>query len=183
MNDFVFKIGDRIEFICSLECRNGQCEDCDAALFQRRVRSQSLGGTPRRSPRSNYTQRWDPPSGMHRSSRTLLLYLNSSKVQHGKNGYLTDYGDTAAVARHLYDLWTDQALYARLSKDAGESVSDEVGTVGNALCWLYLAVTFARGENVKPNGAWIIDLARMAAGEPYVAGESRLQRPDLHVQA
>lgn len=87
------------------------------------------------------------------------------------------------MAQHLYDLWTDSVLYARFSKFARENVSDEVGTVGNALCWLYLAATVARGERVKPKGAWIIDLARIAAREPYAAGEARLPRPDLHVQA
>ena len=86
------------------------------------------------------------------------------------------------MARHLYDLWTDDLLYTRFSKYAKENVSDEVSTVGNALCWLYLAATFARGERVKPKGAWIIDLARKAAGESYDDDESRLPRPDLHVQ-
>jgi alpha,alpha-trehalose phosphorylase (configuration-retaining) len=117
---------------------------------------------------------------LHRLSHQTYI---SPKVQHGKNGYLTDYGDTTAVAQHLYDLWTDPALYARFSKFAKENVPDEVSTVGNALCWLYLAATFARGDKVKPNGAWINDLARSAAGEPYAAGESRLPRLHLDVQA
>jgi hypothetical protein len=106
-----------------------------------------------------------------------------AQVQDGKNGYLTDFGDTTAVAKHLYDLWTDPELHARFSKFARENVSDEVGTVGNALCWLYLAATFARGEKLKPNGGWITDLAREAAGEPYAAGEPKLPRKGLHVKA
>ncbi|KAF8582078.1 glycosyltransferase family 4 protein [Ramaria rubella] len=103
------------------------------------------------------------------------------QVQHGKNGFLTDFGDTTAVAKHLYELWTDHALYAQFSKFARENVSDEVGTVGNGLSWLYLAATFARGDKLKPHGAWINDLARKAAGEPYAPGEPRLPRQDLHV--
>lgn len=105
------------------------------------------------------------------------------QVVDGKNGFLTDYGDTTTVARHLYDLWTDGDLYARMSKFARENVSDEVGTVGNALCWLYLAATFARGEKLKPQGAWINDLARETAGEPYGPKEPRLPRARLGVRA
>ncbi|GJJ12018.1 hypothetical protein Clacol_006256 [Clathrus columnatus] len=101
------------------------------------------------------------------------------QVTHGKNGFLTTYGDTTSVANHLYQLWTDPVLYAQFSKYARENVSDEVGTVGNALCWLYLAATFARGEKLKPHGAWINDLARQAAGEPYAPGEPRLPRGNL----
>ncbi|KIJ23622.1 glycosyltransferase family 4 protein [Sphaerobolus stellatus SS14] len=104
------------------------------------------------------------------------------QVQHGKSGFLTDYGDTTTVAKHLYELWTDHDLYERMSKFARENVSDEVGTVGNALCWLYLAATFARGEKLKPHGAWINDLARETAGEPYQPGEPRLPRANLSVR-
>lgn len=74
-------------------------------------------------------------------------------------------------------------MYAQFSKYARENVSDEVGTVGNALCWLYLAATFARGEKLKPNGAWINDLARETAGQPYQPGEPRLPRANLKVLA
>ena len=112
-----------------------------------------------------------------------LHLLIPIEVQHGKNGYPTEYGDTTTVAWYLFNLWTDQMLYARFSEYAKESVSDEVGTVGNALCWLYLSATFARGEKVKPKGVWINDMARDAAGEPYTAEDARLPRPDLHVQA
>ncbi|KAF8522124.1 trehalose phosphorylase [Hysterangium stoloniferum] len=105
------------------------------------------------------------------------------QVQDGKNGFLTDFGDTTAVAMHLYHLWTDPKLWGEMSKFARENVSDEVGTVGNALSWLYLAAVFARGEKLKPHGAWINDLARKEANEPYPPGEPRLPRKDLHVLA
>jgi glycosyltransferase involved in cell wall biosynthesis len=51
------------------------------------------------------------------------------QVQHGKNGFLVDVGDSSAVAKHLYDLWTDDVLYNRMSAFAKGSVSDEVGTL------------------------------------------------------
>ncbi|EGD92646.1 trehalose synthase [Trichophyton tonsurans CBS 112818] len=98
------------------------------------------------------------------------------QVQHGKNGYLVEVSDTDAVAKHLYDLWTDHELYDRMSSYALHSVSDEVSTVGNTLSWLYLASSMSKGDKCKPHGRWINDMAREAAGEPYVCGENRLKR-------
>jgi hypothetical protein len=63
-----------------------------------------------------------------------------------------------------------------MSNAALHTVSDEVGTVGNAMSWLYLASQLTSSHAVKPNGRWINDLAREAAGQPYEAGENRLKR-------
>ncbi|KAL6704648.1 hypothetical protein ACN47E_008045 [Coniothyrium glycines] len=98
------------------------------------------------------------------------------QVQHGKSGYLVATGDHNAVAKHLYDLFTDDTLYADMSAFAATHVSDEVSTVGNALSWLYLADTLANGDEIKPNGRWINDMAREKAGFPYLDGETKLPR-------
>ncbi|GAM39550.1 hypothetical protein TCE0_034f11188 [Talaromyces pinophilus] len=98
------------------------------------------------------------------------------QVEHEKNGFLVDVGDREAVARYLFDLWTDQDLYDRMSNAALETVSDEVTTVGNALCWLYLASQLTAGKSVKPNERWINDMAREEAGIPYHKGENKLKR-------
>ncbi|KAH7107431.1 trehalose phosphorylase [Auriculariales sp. MPI-PUGE-AT-0066] len=99
------------------------------------------------------------------------------QVQHGKNGFLVEINDAEAVARHLFQLWTDDALYDKMSDFAKTSVSDEVSTVGNAACWLYLAAVFTRdGPKLKPNGEWINELLRKEAGVPYQEGENRLPR-------
>jgi glycosyltransferase involved in cell wall biosynthesis len=98
------------------------------------------------------------------------------QIQHGKNGYLVDVGDTNAVAEQLFELWTDQVLYDRMSSYAAKSVSDEVSTVGNILSWLYLASKLSKGEKIQPNGRWINDMAREEAKEPYQANENRLKR-------
>ncbi|KAI5780225.1 putative trehalose synthase [Peziza echinospora] len=100
------------------------------------------------------------------------------QVQHGKNGFLVDTGDTPAVANHLYDLWMDPALYKRMSNFARVSVSDEVGTVGNAISWLYLASKLSSDveKSFTPNARWINDIARDEAGEPYKEEEPRLPR-------
>jgi alpha,alpha-trehalose phosphorylase (configuration-retaining) len=98
------------------------------------------------------------------------------QIQDQKNGFLVEVGDTDAVAQHLYDLCTDTELYDRISQAALETVSDEVTTVGNALCWLYLAAQMTVGKSVNPKGQWINDMAREEAGVPYEEGENRLKR-------
>jgi hypothetical protein len=98
------------------------------------------------------------------------------QVQHYKNGFLVEAGDWHAVAARLLELWTDKEKHESMSDYARRSVSDEVGTVGNALNWFYLASKWASGEAVRPDGNWVNDLARREAGVPYVDGENRLPR-------
>jgi len=105
------------------------------------------------------------------------------QVEHGKSGYLTTPDDNVAVAQHLYDLFTDEQLYKTVSSYAKSHVSDEVGTVGNAAAWLYLAVMYHRGVKLQPNGSWLNDMLRAETGEVYVEGEPRLPRNGLDVLA
>lgn len=98
------------------------------------------------------------------------------QVKNNESGFLVDVGDTDAVAQRLYELWTDEELYKRMSEYAIAHVSDEVSTVGNAVSWLWLACELSKGDRVEPNGAWINDLARRGAGQEYEVGESRLLR-------
>ncbi|KAJ7063166.1 trehalose phosphorylase [Mycena amicta] len=106
------------------------------------------------------------------------------QVEHGKSGYLTPAGPegTDAVAKHLFELYTDEDLYRKMSAYAKSHVSDEVGTVGNAIAWMYLAVMYSRGVKIQPKGAWLNDLARAETNEPYAAGEPRLPRTPLQMQ-
>ena len=88
------------------------------------------------------------------------------QVKHGKSGFLVETGDAVGVAKHLDTLFSDKDTYAAMSKHAAAHVSDEVGTVGNAVCWMYLADMMSRdGQKVEPNGRWIWDFAREEAGE------------------
>jgi alpha,alpha-trehalose phosphorylase (configuration-retaining) len=98
------------------------------------------------------------------------------QVKHNKNGFLVEVGDTAKVAEYLYKLWTDEELYASMSKEARLGVSDEVSTVGNALCWLWMVREMSAGRKRSLRGRWINDLAREEAGEPYKPDENRLPR-------
>lgn len=107
------------------------------------------------------------------------------QVKEGVDGYLIRPGDWRACARHLLALFTDPGLHARMSYEAAHGVSDEVGTVGNALGWYYLAAKFAEvgvehggggGGGLDGNECWVNDLAREGAGQPYAEGENRLPR-------
>jgi glycosyltransferase involved in cell wall biosynthesis len=100
------------------------------------------------------------------------------QIQHARSGFLVDGGDVARkVARYLYHLVTDEVAYADVASYAANHVSDEVGTVGNALCWVYLADTLSKGGKVEPEGRWIHDMAREEAGLPFDAScELRLPR-------
>lgn len=100
------------------------------------------------------------------------------QVQHGKSGFLVEPGDYKAVARHLNTLFTDHEFYDKMSHYAEDHVSDEVGTIGNALAWLYLADTLRKGVKLEPNSRWINDMARETAGYPYVEGETKLPREE-----
>ncbi|KAF5327802.1 hypothetical protein D9619_004710 [Psilocybe cf. subviscida] len=104
------------------------------------------------------------------------------QIVDGKSGFLTTAGDNEAVARHLYDLYTDKPLYEKMSQFAKTHVSDEVSTVGLTAAWLYLAVMLSRGVKVKPNGAWLFDMLREETGEAFVEGETRLPREGLVLQ-
>ena len=98
------------------------------------------------------------------------------QVQDKLSGFLVDVGNHDAVAKHLFDLLSDDGLYDRMSKYAAANVSDEVSTVGNALSWLYLADALTKGEKVRPAGHWLNDVARENAGVPYRENEIRLSR-------
>ncbi|OTA94249.1 glycosyltransferase family 4 protein [Hypoxylon sp. CO27-5] len=105
------------------------------------------------------------------------------QVKDKENGFLVEPDDYKAVAQHLIELFTDEDLWHRMSHAARTGVSDEVGTVGNALSWFYLANKFS-GVGTKQDGIgafkgkcqWVNDLARQEAGHPYQEGENRLPR-------
>jgi glycosyltransferase involved in cell wall biosynthesis len=103
------------------------------------------------------------------------------QVQDGKNGYLVKVGDAVAVAEKTFELLNDDEKWMRMSEYAKNSVSDEVGTVGNAVCWMYLAQKLTLGKKVQGGEKWVIDLAREEAGVPWKEGENRLPRAALNV--
>lgn len=98
------------------------------------------------------------------------------QVEHGRSGFLVEAGDSDSVAHYLFQLFTDDELYTSMADYAKSHVSDEVSTVGNALCWLFMADTLSKGETIRPESCWINDMAREKAGLPYLESETRLPR-------
>lgn len=98
------------------------------------------------------------------------------QINNRVNGYLVSPGDWKAVAGHLMELFTDDQLYHRLSAAAKTGLSDEVGTIGNALAWYFLASKFAIDGGLTGNGRWVNDMARDERGADYTEFENRLPR-------
>uniref|UniRef100_A0A0D2XSR2 Uncharacterized protein n=1 Tax=Fusarium oxysporum (strain Fo5176) TaxID=660025 RepID=A0A0D2XSR2_FUSOF len=105
------------------------------------------------------------------------------QVKNSINGFLVEPGDWRAVAHHLMNLFTNDDLYENMSNAARTGVSDEVGTVSNALCWFYLASKWTDlgtekygNTTLQPNERWVYDMAREEANCPYSADEERLPR-------
>jgi hypothetical protein len=66
------------------------------------------------------------------------------QLRHGHSGFLVAPRDAAAVAHHLYQLFIDEKLYAKMSVNAKKSVSDEVSTVGIAVRYESISFFFFR---------------------------------------
>lgn len=101
------------------------------------------------------------------------------QIKENVNGFLVDPGDWRAVADNLLKLFSDQDLYNKMSHEARTGVSDEVGTVGNALGWFYLAAKWSElgtKPGLRGDEKWVNDMAREEAGFPYAEGENRLPR-------
>lgn len=80
------------------------------------------------------------------------------QIRHGENGFLVDVGDCATVAEHLYQLFTDSALYERLSNEALRNGNPHYFTVYNAIKWLYLANALVKKEKLPGDGQSVEDL-------------------------
>ncbi len=77
------------------------------------------------------------------------------QVQHEKSGFVVETGDYKAVSGFLDRFFSDKDEYVRISEYAAAHVSDEVSTVGNAVCWMYLADQLSSGQGMAPNGRFV----------------------------
>lgn len=105
------------------------------------------------------------------------------QVKDGINGFLVEPGDWKAVAQHLRTLFSDDNLHQQMSRDARTGVSDEIGTVGNALAWYYLGTKWAEvgvTPGLRSDEQWVNDMAREGARQPYAKEENRLPREFTH---
>lgn len=92
------------------------------------------------------------------------------QIEDGIDGYLVEeVGNTTRVAQHLYDLLTDQSLYARMCKAAEERANRDYLTVPNAICWLYLALKLVNGEQLDGHYQWVKTLAEQESKDETAA--------------
>jgi glycosyltransferase involved in cell wall biosynthesis len=87
------------------------------------------------------------------------------QIQDGITGHLVEVGDITQVARHLYDLLTDESHYQRMSKAAAELAGKDYLTIPNAICWLYLALQLVNGEKLEGHYQWVRALAQKNLGK------------------
>ncbi|RJR15526.1 glycosyltransferase [Candidatus Microgenomates bacterium] len=81
------------------------------------------------------------------------------QMVNGVTGYVVPkIGDTQSVAKHLFDLFTNDKLYQRMSRGAIEHSRKDISTVNNAVHWLWLALTVLQKGKLKTNTAHIYDL-------------------------
>jgi glycosyltransferase involved in cell wall biosynthesis len=92
------------------------------------------------------------------------------QIEDGIDGYLVEeVGDTTRVAQHLYNLLTDQSLYARMCRAAEARANRDYLTIPNAICWLYLALKLVNGEPLEGHYQWVKALAEQESKDETVA--------------
>jgi glycosyltransferase involved in cell wall biosynthesis len=105
---------------------------------------------------------------------------NALQIRHSKNGFLVQgldkFSEVRAVAEHIDFLFGDEERYYNMALCGRTQFSDEVGTVGNAVCWLYLADRLTSIHKTIPNGRWVWDMAKEHSGERVPVDEVELPR-------
>ncbi|GKZ73286.1 hypothetical protein AnigIFM50267_009968 [Aspergillus niger] len=85
-------------------------------------------------------------------------------VHESENAILVDKGDEEGIVRCFSRIFSVDEV-RQGEGDAGfRKLSDSNTTVGNAVCWLYLASKMSRGDKFEPRGGDIYKLAREEAG-------------------
>ncbi|KAG2194415.1 hypothetical protein INT47_003126, partial [Mucor saturninus] len=69
------------------------------------------------------------------------------QIQRDVNGFLVPIGDVEGVACKLLELFENPGLYARMSKNAKEGVTEEFFTVWNAMSWLHMILELAEDKD------------------------------------
>lgn len=71
-------------------------------------------------------------------------------------------GDIEQVAKHLYDLLTNNDLYQKMSYAAARLASKDYLTVPNAICWLFLALSLLEHDKLQGDYQSVLEMARRA---------------------
>ncbi|MFO7807074.1 MAG: glycosyltransferase, partial [Candidatus Moraniibacteriota bacterium] len=87
------------------------------------------------------------------------------QIEDNITGFLVNPGNTAKVAKHIYQLLKDKDFHQEMSKNAAKRVREDCFTVNNAYKWLYLALKLTREENFLPNYQNVRELIKQEKGK------------------
>jgi alpha,alpha-trehalose phosphorylase (configuration-retaining) len=87
------------------------------------------------------------------------------QIQDTITGYLVETGNTTQVAKHLYELLTNEHLYQSMCHSAEALANKDYLTTANAICWLYLATELSEGETIQGNYQWVKSLSQQTKEE------------------
>lgn len=94
--------------------------------------------------------------------KPLIAYRTGGipwQIEEGVNGFLVETGGTTQVAEHLYDLFTNEELYQKMSQAASSFANKDYLTIPNAINWLFLSEQLLQGNELGGHYAWVKDLA------------------------
>jgi glycosyltransferase involved in cell wall biosynthesis len=82
------------------------------------------------------------------------------QVKDGINAFVVPVGNTQQVAEHLFQLFTDEELYKRMSKAASETVNPDYFAIKNCLDWLFIANELVQKGKLETDMSNINDLLK-----------------------
>ncbi|OQN95323.1 hypothetical protein B0A48_18673 [Cryoendolithus antarcticus] len=105
---------------------------------------------------------------------------NALQIQHARTGFLVQGLDKQteirAVSEYLDILFSDEQRYYDMGFCGRLHLSDEISTVGNAVCWMYLFDRLTSQHKPNFKGGWVWDMAKEQAGEKRRGNEVELPR-------
>ncbi|KAK6443289.1 hypothetical protein LTR95_000115 [Oleoguttula sp. CCFEE 5521] len=122
------------------------------------------------------------PQSLHKGVPCIALQTpaNALHVQHARSGFLVNAPDKAAerrcVAEYMDVLFDDDERYYDMGYCGRLGLRDEVSTVGEAVCWMYLFDRMTSDRKPRFDGGWVWDMAREGAGERRRRGDVELPR-------
>lgn len=77
------------------------------------------------------------------------------QIKDGKTGFLCEVGDCEAVAQRMFELFDDQKLHDRMSRDSNRLCTEEFWTLFNYMHWMYMASELHENGAIVGNRRWI----------------------------
>nr|OQO27109.1 hypothetical protein B0A51_06017 [Rachicladosporium sp. CCFEE 5018] len=108
---------------------------------------------------------------LHKGVTCIALHTpsNALHIQHTRSGFLIQAPDKTGqrreAAEYMDVLFGDDERYYDMGYCGRLGISDEISTVGEAVCWMYLFNRMTSERKPSFEGGWVWDMAREGAGE------------------